>query len=612
MLVPSHRHERREANASSSLGLELRASPGCHGEGNDWTLARLLADEIGAVLRDDASGRSYAPLKKLGEGSFAQCIKIREDGTGAVWAAKLLPKRKLTAKQSERFRRLDIETKASLLNVRNEIDIHSELSHPGIVNFEDWFSDQTTGRLVLVLEYCKHGTLRQVMRKMVPGLIPNSAVVRWTGQLLAALAYLHEAPVRVAHRDLNPDNLLVDASLNLRVCDFGLAARLTDVGTMSGEIIQNSVGTVNYISPEVVMSSGSSHQCDLRAADVWSVGVIMHELLVGRVPFELSGRSPSTDGHAEPHLDWTSPLPLLSAHSAALLGAALCRNPSSRPSARFLTTHAFFHSSRGENEVVFGMSSDVVNFKTNSLVSTQQPLAIFRAAEDQFLLESYESLIGLPTFGFPVLTGMTNEGGTMELVSSDISTPAAAEDAVTLMVGSGIMLPGNRPDPILLTPGLVLDSSLYWAHTLAGGDPHGDRRWIAAAGAWIRSQSVWRQRRGGVHGLGGSWPGGSASEEEELSSDGEGTVSGKSPRSSFGGFVNEDVVNWRLGGSGPTLDSPPLRPLLSTLDLATHLSALPPQALQPPPAAMEAKKMRQDLEGDAEVPRCGAQPDGYS
>ena len=82
-------------------------------------------------------------------------------------------------------------------------------------------------------------------------VLPTTVVQRWGAQLLSALNYLHESPVLVAHRDINPDNLLVDMALNVRLCDFGLASRLTndDSGEVAGKnVIQNSVGTVNYSS----------------------------------------------------------------------------------------------------------------------------------------------------------------------------------------------------------------------------------------------------------------------------------------------------------------------------------------------------------------------------
>ena len=65
-----------------------------------------------------------------------------------------------------RLRRLDNSTKAALLHVADEISIHSSLRHPGCIGFESWFSDRLTGKLVLVLEYAKHGSLRHVMRQL--------------------------------------------------------------------------------------------------------------------------------------------------------------------------------------------------------------------------------------------------------------------------------------------------------------------------------------------------------------------------------------------------------------------------------------------------------------
>ncbi len=224
------------------------------------------------VLFDDEQQRAFAITKRLGEGSFGVCVKLREQSggrnDGAEYAAKILPKRNLSKKHMSRLRRLDKATKAALLNVADEISLHGPLRHPGIVTFEGWFSDRLTGKLALVLEYCKHGTLRSLMRQLreleggdgassssssfssssssTAFVLPTSVVQRWGAQMLAALAYLHEPPVLIAHRDLNPDNLLVDAALNLRICDFGLAARLADddSGHLAGtSIIQNSVGT---------------------------------------------------------------------------------------------------------------------------------------------------------------------------------------------------------------------------------------------------------------------------------------------------------------------------------------------------------------------------------
>ena len=92
------------------------------------------------------------------------CVRQRTDashfvGNGCNWLLERLL-------AMSRLRRLDNSTKAALLHVADEISIHSSLRHPGCIGFESWFSDRLTGKLVLVLEYAKHGSLRHVMRQL--------------------------------------------------------------------------------------------------------------------------------------------------------------------------------------------------------------------------------------------------------------------------------------------------------------------------------------------------------------------------------------------------------------------------------------------------------------
>ena len=529
MIVRRQRRRISEEKSRKSPGLcvGLSVSPR-QGAANVWA----LGDDADIQLRDESSDRNYTILNILGEGSFAQCLEICENYTGDVWAAKILPKKKLSARQSERFRRLNTETKASLLNVRNEIEIHKNLSHPGIVHFESWFSDQNTGRLVIVLEHCKHGTLRQVMQKFERSLIPTSIAIRWIAQLLSALTYMHEAPILVAHRDLNPDNLLIDAGLNLRMCDFGYAERLTNDGRTSGECIQNSVGTVNYIAPEVVLNNGSAKKCDLRAADVWSVGVIMHELLVGRVPFELL-EMPSTSDAANSRLRFSSHLPLLDAQSALLLAAALSRDPLSRPTARTLGSHPFFQvglepkADTDEGNSIDAVDCDIPNnalsLSPKKTTSTLQYLALVNAlAEDHFMLEAGSPQLDGMTQAGSAPTGTTNEQSAVELIPRrKIISTTNTRDSPLLECGKEALSSSMR-----LNPGLELNSNFYWAHTLAGGDPHGDRRWIAAAKAWVRRQEAHKRRQSWSNGSDGTLSGGSMSEDEQ-SSDGESSAYGR-------------------------------------------------------------------------------------
>lgn len=312
--------------------------------------------------------RHYQVLTKLGEGSFAYCVKLRHQSTRSIYCGKVMPKRRLREAQTKKLKKLPPATRLSLLNCQTEVEIHSGLAHPGIVQFHEWFCDQASGKVCCLLEYCRHGTLRSVLDQCPGKILPREMVQRWTHQLLSALAYLHEAPVLVAHRDINPSNLLIDAAFSLRLSDFGLASRLSQEGGRQLEgVMCASVGTLNYIAPEVVLKQANGAN-DLRAADVWSSGVVMYEMLMGRVPFALQPDDDEEDAAGSPgdsnssrrrpggssgsvgledssssSSSSSSPARMrLCAGSAEVIGAALHRDSARRPTARFLSGHYFF------------------------------------------------------------------------------------------------------------------------------------------------------------------------------------------------------------------------------------------------------------------------------
>ena len=544
------------------------------------------------LLQDDEHERTFAILKRLGEGAFGVCVKLNLIQKNTEYAAKLLPKRKLSQKHMVRLRRLNKETKAALLNVSEEIDIHKGLRHPGIVEFHSWFSDRFTGRLALVLEYCPHGSLRQVMRHFAREsrhhedvddededgdnngkgvVLPTTVVQRWGAQLLSALNYLHKSPVLVAHRDINPDNLLVDMALNVRLCDFGLASRLTndDSGEVAGKnVIQNSVGTVNYIAPEVVLYSGSAQKCDLRAADVWSAGVVLHEALTGQVPFELCmprghvttdtigiqdtgtigkeyrnkkdalvglgfkdhGSVTGRDG-GHNQLDHTFATnaqggPILTAESAALLGAALHRDPTQRLRAGQLIASPFFRPIVGGSGANNGMpvataldeassssrvSSSLLGHESVPALppSTSSIAPPTLAIEDQRDHRATSTLHLSPKrrllleLGTPDSRTLVPRSKVAEIESDTNASLIASQIGAVSKAGMAptVLLPpvgANIDRQFLIThychgfPQLLLDLGMttesFWKHTLSSGDPHGDRRWLTAVAEWVASE----------------------------------------------------------------------------------------------------------------------------
>lgn len=198
---------------------------------------------------------AYHVYECVGIGSFGKVYRGRRKYTGQFVAIKVIPKAGKSA--------------ADLLVLRREAAILRQLDHVNIILLLDYF--ETARELVLVTEYA-HGELLQILQDDVS--LPPDVVRSITRQLVSALRYLHEH--RIAHRDLKPQNVLVGSGGVVKLCDFGFAAELG----AGGSLLASLKGTPLYIAPEVFCGG----EYDLRA-DLWSLGVLVYELAVGRPPF---------------------------------------------------------------------------------------------------------------------------------------------------------------------------------------------------------------------------------------------------------------------------------------------------------------------------------------
>jgi len=157
-----------------------------------------------------------------------------------------------------------------------ESGIGEKLSHPKVMRV---FGGEKRSRVYMVMEWCEGRLLRHILDE---GKIPQDRAIRIAIGILDALEYIHANGV--VHRDLKPENIMVDADDNIKLIDFGIASdsaarRLTYANFTA------TLGTPNYISPEQVKGKRGDGR-----SDIYSVGVILYEMLTGRVPF--SGPSP--------------------------------------------------------------------------------------------------------------------------------------------------------------------------------------------------------------------------------------------------------------------------------------------------------------------------------
>ncbi|HSS10763.1 MAG TPA: serine/threonine-protein kinase, partial [Acidimicrobiales bacterium] len=204
----------------------------------------------------------YQILELLGGGAYAETYKALDTRNGRMVALKI-PDPNLFADPTNYNR------------YRREAEVARRLDHPSVQQAVDAGENRTEP--YLVLEYVDGESLRKRMRAP-GGLVPIGTVIDWGRQLADGLAYLHGAGV--VHRDLKPENVLVTPDDRLVIADFGTAA-LEGARRLTWKHLSESLGTPDYMSPEQVQGERG----DARS-DIYAWGVMMYELLTGRVPFE--------------------------------------------------------------------------------------------------------------------------------------------------------------------------------------------------------------------------------------------------------------------------------------------------------------------------------------
>ena len=203
--------------------------------------------------------RKYTKGRLLGKGGFAKCYEFTNMQTQKITAAKVIAKSSLIKSRSRQ-------------KLISEIKIHKALHHNNIVHFEHYFEDSEN--VYFLLELCQNQSLNELMKRRKT--LTELEVQCYAVQIIKALKYLHSH--RIIHRDLKLGNLFLTDKMELKVGDFGLATKLD----FEGERKRTVCGTPNYIAPEI-LDGKTGHSYEV---DIWSFGVILYTLIVGKPPFE--------------------------------------------------------------------------------------------------------------------------------------------------------------------------------------------------------------------------------------------------------------------------------------------------------------------------------------
>jgi eukaryotic-like serine/threonine-protein kinase len=199
----------------------------------------------------------YKIVRKLGSGGMADVYLAEDQELGRRLAIKILNDRHAHDDQFvERFRR--------------EAKNAAGLSHPNIVSIYD--RGEFDGTYYIAMEYLEGRTLKELIVRNGPTPIPIA--IDYTRQILSAVSFAHRNGV--VHRDIKPHNIVVGRDGRLKVTDFGIARSGASQMTEAGSII----GTAQYLSPEQAKGAHVDQRSDL-----YSVGIVLYEMLTGEVPF---------------------------------------------------------------------------------------------------------------------------------------------------------------------------------------------------------------------------------------------------------------------------------------------------------------------------------------
>ena len=275
----------------------------------------ILSPTVNAGLEPESKITDFEKEKEIGKGGFGLVWKVIHKKTQKVYCIKVIQKSGI------------IEQKL-VDQMNREIEIMYILNHPHCLRLKNHFEDDNNFYLVMPL--AAKGQLYRVLRKFRK--FDERTAAQILRETISALQYLHNFNPPIIHRDIKPENLLLNEGGRILLADFGWS------NFSDGGVRKTFCGTPEYIAPEMLLKKGH----DTRV-DIWSVGVLMFELLSGYSPFVAKNNQDLYQNIRRLKIQWPKDMQPLAKN---LIGKILKLNPLDRPSLQEVLDHQWFKQTK--------------------------------------------------------------------------------------------------------------------------------------------------------------------------------------------------------------------------------------------------------------------------
>lgn len=273
----------------------------------------ILSPTVNAGLEREAVMADFdKDPREIGKGGFGQVWKVVHKATQKIYCVKVIAKQGI------------IDQKL-VDQMNREIEIMYLLNHPHCLRLKNHFEDDDNFYLVMPL--ASKGQLYKILRRAKK--FDERTAAQILRETIAALQYLHSFNPPIIHRDLKPENLLLNENGRIYLADYGWSNFKND-----GDIRKTFCGTPEYIAPEMLKKEGHDHRID-----IWSVGVLMFELLAGYSPFCAKTNQDLYQNIRKLKIHWPADMPPLAKN---LISKILKLDPKERLSLEEILKHKWF------------------------------------------------------------------------------------------------------------------------------------------------------------------------------------------------------------------------------------------------------------------------------